>query len=495
MAGLKQKHLALRHLGFSKKVVVIDEVHAYDAYMDQYLLTAIRWMGIYGVPVIILSATLPYKKREEMIKAYLMARGVPYKEIKSSLDDLAQKAYPLITYTDGIKACQHREFDKKDDKKIKIIKLKDEHLFETVETLIKDGGVIGIIANTVKRSQELARLFTESYGKETVDLLHSAFISTHRVEKEKRLLNEIGKKAVRPDRKIIIGTQVMEQSLDIDFDVLISDLAPMDLLIQRIGRLHRHKISRPKAHKQPVLYVLGTDENYHFNEGSVAIYGKYLLIRTQHYLKELITIPSDISPLVQWVYGEDEISIREDLIDTYKKAEKDHFDYIKSKKIKAQTYLIDNPSSRRKPKTLIGWLKNPHYNESEERAYAQVRDSKETVEVIALKKKGTGYAIFKGESDLSQLIGEADVGKMIAKETLRLPSVLTGFYNIEDTIAKLEAYNKKELGNWQKQPWLRGCLGIIFDETNNFILNDYKLTYDEKMGLMYERGNKWEDLI
>ena len=64
MVALKQKHLALRHLGFSKKVIVIDEVHAYDAYMSQYLLEAIRWMGAYGVPVIILSATLPAQQRE-----------------------------------------------------------------------------------------------------------------------------------------------------------------------------------------------------------------------------------------------------------------------------------------------------------------------------------------------------------------------------------------------------------------------------------------------
>lgn len=61
---------------------------------------------------------------------------------------------------------------------------------------------------------------------------------------------------MRPPKKIIIGTQVLEQSLDIDFDVLISDLAPMDLLIQRIGRLHRHKIKRPQKHEVARFYVL-----------------------------------------------------------------------------------------------------------------------------------------------------------------------------------------------------------------------------------------------
>ena len=82
MLALKQKHLALRHLGFSKKVVIIDEVHAYDAYMSQYLLEAIRWMGAYGVPVIILSATLPAQQREKLIKSYMAGMGVKWRDIE-----------------------------------------------------------------------------------------------------------------------------------------------------------------------------------------------------------------------------------------------------------------------------------------------------------------------------------------------------------------------------------------------------------------------------
>ena len=72
LVAWKQKHLALRHLGFSKKVVVIDEVHACDAYMNQYLTKAIRWMAAYGVPIVILSATLPAERREEVIRSYLL---------------------------------------------------------------------------------------------------------------------------------------------------------------------------------------------------------------------------------------------------------------------------------------------------------------------------------------------------------------------------------------------------------------------------------------
>ena len=69
-------------MGFSKKVIVIDEVHAYDAYMSQYLLEAIRWMGAYGVPVIILSATLPAQQREKLIKSYMAGMGVKWRDIE-----------------------------------------------------------------------------------------------------------------------------------------------------------------------------------------------------------------------------------------------------------------------------------------------------------------------------------------------------------------------------------------------------------------------------
>lgn len=499
MVALKQKHLALRHLGFSKKVVIIDEVHAYDAYMNQYLLEAIRWVGAYGVPVVILSATLPSERRVELLKSYMLGRGREFnkKERKQLAEELKTDAYPLITYNDGGEVFQIKEFQQSKSKKITIEKLKEEKLLETVEQELRNGGVIGLIVNTVKRAQELAQAFAEKFGEDMVELLHSGFIARQRSQKESDLLKLIGKKAKRPKRKIIIGTQVIEQSLDIDFDVLISDLAPMDLLIQRIGRLHRHDIKRPVKHELPRFYVLGTSDSLDFEEGSSFVYGDYLLARTQHFLPDSIHLPADISSLVQRVYGFDlkdncdqDINFDDELKIKYLEARKKYKAKIDEKKSKAKNYRIDNPvlkPSRRRQDNLIGWLKNPNPDESEEKAYAQVRDIEDTIEVIALKQISDGYGLFEENEDISSNITDSSLAKQVAQHTLRLPLTLSKSYNIDKTIEELEKYYRRHFENWDNSSWLKGTLGIVFNENNEFILNGFKLSYDEKYGMQVER--------
>lgn len=493
MLALKQKHLALRHLGFSKKVVVIDEVHAYDAYMNQYLLEALRWMGAYGVPVIILSATLPAERREKLLKSYMFGMGKRFeeKEKEQLSKQLKTEAYPLITYNNGFDICQITEFKKGENKKILLSQLEEEDLLDTVKGLLSDGGVAGIIVNTVKRAQKIAKVFADSLGEDMVEIFHSGFIATERVRKEQELLKMIGKDANRPYRKIIIGTQVIEQSLDIDFDVMISDLAPMDLLIQRMGRLHRHKIDRPQKHVFPKFYVIGMNDDLKFEEGSSFVYGDYLLARTQYYLPDSINLPEDISILVQKVYDEKlELDYPTELLDKkYHNAKSEHETKIGNKESKARDYRIADPvlrETRSRKENLIGWLENSHPDDSDERAYAQVRDIEDIVEVIALKKVGDGYALFGEGEDLSELITDFNIAKKVAQNTLRLPIALTKSYNVDDTIKELEMYSRMNLNNWQDSSWLKGALGIIFDENNEFLIGGYKLVYDEKYGVRME---------
>lgn len=481
LMSLQQKHLMLRHLGFSKKVVIIDEVHAYDAYMSVYLNSALRWLGAYGVPAILLSATLPLKTRDALIENYLLGKGLSSKEIGKQLEEFREINYPSLLYSDG-KIIKHQtDFPQEKQKAVQVEIINSEEIGEFLDTLIEKGGVIGLMVNTVRKAQVLAETYTKKYGSDTVFLLHANFIATDRIAKDNALLKMIGKGAKRPKHKIVIGTQVIEQSLDIDFDVLITELAPMDLLIQRIGRLFRHESTiRPPAYTEPKTYIVGTDANFDFDEGSAAVYLPYFLARTQYFLKDRIMLPEDIAPLVEMVYGEEPIELENHLKEKYSRMEIEKDNVLLEKAKRAKVFRLKRP---KQSDTLIGWLKQATQDLSEEKAYAQVRDTVETIEVIALKKIGSGYGLFAEEEDLSQLIEESSIAKRIATQTLTLPRRLSVHYNIDRTIAYLEEFNRKYLGNWQRSPWLKGSLGIIFDENNTFELNGEVLKYDQKYGL------------
>ena len=486
LLALKHKHLALRHLGFTKKVVVIDEVHAYDCYMMQYLKESLRWMGAYKVPVIILSATLPKKRRLELVENYMRGRGLKWKEVKKP-EEVLSTAYPLITYTDGDEIKVQDNFSKIENKEIEVIREDKENLLDLLKQLYENEGVIGVILNTVKDAQELAIECEKLFGSDSVELLHSNYIARDRVERENLLLGLVSKNAKRPKRKIIIGTQVIEQSLDLDFDVMISDLCPIDLLIQRVGRLQRHDIDRSEFYKVPRLYVLGTSETFEYEEKTKAIYDEYILMMSDYFLPQVIKIPEDISTLVDKVYEGGEVDLAEDSLRLMDERSLKRKVNISNKEERAKTYKLGKPDRTGK-KSLIGLLESPVPLNTEEIGYARVRDIDDTIEVIALKKVSKGYGSFSDGVDLSMDIDNPETAKIIARETLRLPLVLSKFPKaFENTIKELEVYNKKNLASWQSKTWLKGSLGIIFDEDSSFILNGYKLRYDKKFGLFYER--------
>ncbi|MCH4039038.1 MAG: CRISPR-associated helicase Cas3' [Lachnospiraceae bacterium] len=493
LASLKQKHLALRHLGLDKKVVIIDEVHAYDAYMQQYLDQSLKWMGAYGVPVILLSATLPAEKRRDFIVSYLRGTGMKMRDILLDNVDFNTKRYPLMTYTDGSRVIQETGFPLQKGKTVQISKLAEDSLYDKIAELIQDGGALGIIVNTVRRAQKIAERCSELFGEDTVLLLHSNFIATDRVKKEDQLLHLIGKHAKRPERLIVVGTQVIEQSLDIDFDVLITDLCPMDLMIQRIGRLQRHDIVRPQTHQNPVTYVMGMDEPLVFEKGSTYVYEKYLLARTQYFMPPEIHIPEDVSRLVQETYdfANTEPDYQGDQLDEYLECKKSFEIHRDNQQQNAQTFQIGTPSIKINPEknNLTGWLETPDKSESEEKACAQVRDTNETIEVIAVRRCGSGYGFFAPENpsarDISDKISDPDIAQQLAGQTLRLPPSVIRGKKVDRVIEWLEDYNRRYLRNWQNQTWLKGTLGVIFDESGIFRIDDLNicLQYDCQYGL------------
>ena len=462
MLALKRRHIMLLHLGLSEKVVIIDEVHAYDAYMNQYLERALQWLGAYHTPVILLSATLPSKRRMSLVRAYL--------DLKTS-DEIFEKniSYPLLTWTDGGKIMQKVLPYNADKKTIHISKCNDKDIIEIVRSAVSSGGCVGIIMNTVSRAQSTTKLIKNEIT-DNVLLYHAQYIMPDRAAKEEILLERIGSDSKSEKRQgfVVIGTQVLEQSLDIDFDILITDICPVDLLLQRIGRLHRHTRKRPDELKIPVCYVL-TDEYEDDNSGSKSIYGTRLLKETLEHIPDIVTLPDDISPLVQKVYDSFDDS------DEYK-------NYKNKKDIsvrKASSFLLKKPTCR----NIHGMLERT-VNDSQ--AEASVRDGTSSIEVLALKLYRDGTIGFLDDKKLSGAMTEEEC-RRIASQSLRLPSRFSGKWCIDKTIAELENKCKPYTSAWQKQYLLKNKLVLFFDENNETELAGYKLRYDFIYGLTYEK--------
>lgn len=193
MAALKQKHVMLKHFGLSGKVVVVDECHAYDAYMSQYLDMAIKWLGIYKVPVIILSATLPEKRRAELIEAYTDSEKRRAKHTEAHVDktiaDEAWKhslAYPLLTYTENNAVKQKALAFDGENKEVSVRRIIRDEVAATAGYAVERGGCVGVIVNTVRKAQEIAAELQSAFPKAEVIIMHAQFIMTDRAKREVR---------------------------------------------------------------------------------------------------------------------------------------------------------------------------------------------------------------------------------------------------------------------------------------------------------------------
>ena len=484
LAALKHKFVMLRHIGLANKVVIIDEVHAYDAYMSKYLERTLRWLGCYSVPVVLLSATLPMDRRNTLINAYMG---------KKSSQSVDSSDYPIITYSDGNNIQQLPIKLKGSSHTVIIEHVDEENIIDTLEAYLSEGGCAGVIVNTVKRSQKLAHKLRERFGKSRVRLLHSRFLAPDRAANEQWLLEKLGKAAnesIRPDKCIVVGSQVLEQSLDIDFDILITDLCPMDLLLQRIGRLQRHTRKRPSIFNISRCLVIGLKQD-EINSGSMAVYKEYPLMKTKALMPQSISLPEDISRLVQNAYGPDTEAVTS--LPRYSKAKKEWEDIIQSKEGRAGVFQICEPWP---DKNIINWL-NTDVAVSESAGEASVRDTDESIEVIAVQEIGGKLHFFPwindGKEIPSHTVPDSDTAQSLACQSLRLPAELCTPWRIERTITELENLCKQRFPHWQDSVWLKGSLFVIFDSECKAYLNGHVLSYSVEDGLMCREDNKGDE--
>ncbi len=485
MAALKQKHVMLRHLGLAGKVVILDECHAYDAYMNRYLDRALAWLGVYGVPVIVLSATLPESRRADLVKAYLNGEPDAAPPLWHSRSE-----YPLLTWTAGREV--HQSTVEMDDlgRTVTIKRPSATEWLDLLRAAVHAGGCCGVIVNTVSKAQELTRTIAETIPEARTCLLHSRFVATDRAGKECDLLRSAGKVSTSEQRNglVVIGTQVLEQSLDIDFDLLVTQLCPMDLLLQRMGRLHRHKRRRPVGMEQAVCCILDFDGGG--DAGSRAIYGDWLLLRTRELLPEEVRMPESISQLVQETYREpDERSISES---THRNAWEAYEKTIRIKKEKAEAYCIAAPqkSGVRRVRTIDGWL-IASFPTDGAHGDAAVRDGEPSITVLVMQEHADGCVSFLpwqcgGAKVSPSHVPDEETARQIAGQRLTLPITFSKYGREANTIRELEKMNREKLPEWQRSGWLSGELILLFDERFHANLCGHSLLYSKEYGLIEE---------
>lgn len=497
MTGLNSRHVMLRHAGIAGKVVIIDEVHAYDAYMGVYFKRMLEWLGSYRVPVLLLSATLPAAKRMEFLNAYQYGRYEnDWNKDQLNLSDL--QGYPSILWTDGRKLAYQSVKTETEPKKIRIKMLdydgnageQDEfkRIAEVLKKKLSQGGCAGIILNTVAKAQRFAAYLKEEMPELNQIVFHSRFTRQRRAEIEEAVLSTVGKNSTpeQRDHTVIIGTQVLEQSLDVDFDLLITELAPMDLLLQRIGRLHRHKAPngirrlRPKPVSEPECFVV-SPEGDALDPAVKHIYADWYLHRTKEELKSEICIPDDIPQLVNNVYNNpdnDELNLDE------KKELHDLNSQIGDSIEKAEQNELKSPI----PIDFgLGGLNDfmlASAFSTDNQAQSGVRDITGGMNVVLLRQETDGFITGADHScdwhlNPKKKPNEEQIRNMMA-ETISLPLSLDN-KNTEDLIAE---QSSTILPAWARIPELKWTDIMVLNHENEIQIQDDIWKYDQQYGLM-----------
>lgn len=301
---------SVRMDGLASKVLIIDEIHAYDAYMLAVIKDLLKICGELDVPAIMLSATLPISTKNDLLG--VLGDG----------DIELHNGYPVISYVtkDG-RVHEHVSRQYMPDKKIScellpILNDNDKIALYAVDA-VKDGGCECVIMNTVADAICVYDKIKKNKKNDCkIILYHSRMTINARDKTSRKILAMCGKdRTKRPERVIIVGTQVLEQSLDIDVDYMITAICPIDLLFQRIGRYHRHGDEgtiREHVVVANTVQVLipATLSSY---GGTEYVYEKCYLDATIDAIREHnghLLIPSGMPDMINYVYSYASIDVR-----------------------------------------------------------------------------------------------------------------------------------------------------------------------------------------
>ena len=405
MSVLLVKYGVLRMLGLAEKALVIDELHSYDIYMSEILQRLLEWCKALEIPVVLLSATLPPEKKTQMLSHYT--------------DRPIQTSYPSITAVTESGNVIVRPVSRTAKRHTVSIELypilhQEEQIAEKAGKLVKDGGCLCILLNTVRQAQETYQAIKAKGFDGELLLFHARFPVGQRDQIEQRCIRLFGKeKSARPRKAILVATQVVEQSLDVDFDVMMTSIAPIDLLLQRLGREFRHEDTpRPPHFTVPRFYVLIPNEIGKF-EADGYVYPECLLQQSIHLLEERseIQIPEDLSTLVEQGYNPEAAPQKE--LNLW-------VDHLMENQVKAAAsggYLINVPE---KGYTPIKEAERIQFDDLESSSYlsAKTRLGEPTVRIALLQPEQ--FDVFRNKSQrLGDRLYLSDVTREEAREILK----------------------------------------------------------------------------
>lgn len=477
LSVLQTRHFFVRLFGLAQKTVIIDEVHAYDMYMSTLLEELIGWLHAIGSSVVLLSATLPASKRKALVEAYT-----------GEATQLAPSAYPRVTWVsgakvivDGFEATSHTELH------IRHIRDDLEVLVSNLRHAITEGGCVAIICNTVRRAQETYTAIkqAELVFPDELMLLHARYPYEERLERENAILHHFGKRGRRPERAVLVATQIIEQSLDVDFDLMVTDLSPADLVIQRAGRVHRHDNPRPASMAQPTLWIRMPDTDVNglpvFGV-SAYVYDKYFLLLSYLHLKDRTSIflPEDIHDITEKVYGEPEGPWPSpDFEEAVHAASEKMKGGIERDVFSARVNLVPGYDDR-DPLEFFGSSSqeleedNPEIHRS---LQALTRLVEPSVQVICLCKSAGETFLHEGEQN------SVDMGQKPEGELMK--SFLRRSLTITDKRVVFKLIKQAPLDSWRKSPALRHHRLLEF-ENGIAKVDKYLLHLDDELGLCIE---------
>lgn len=492
MAALQSRHMFVRLYGMTGKVVIIDEVHAYDTYTSTVLDRLLNWLGALGASVILLSATLPAKRRQELIFAYApKVRKLPDVQypcvigatrngdiLWKAVEGIKEKTFQLnLICTD--KAGRWKA------------------IAERLQTELKDGGCAACFVNTVADAQELFEYldeqlhFSDSIPTER-RLFHARFPLGQRLKIEEEVETFFGKgkrdnpNVNRPQRAIVVATQVLEQSLDVDFDVMVTDLAPIDLILQRAGRLQRHERPRPNHFQnRAVVYCLmpNLEENKADFGASGLIYWPSVLLKTALVLQpkdgQPIRLPQDVEPLMAQVYGPQEIQCPERLTS--------YLDVCEDEKRLNQAFTVRFAKERLLPQPISehadsNWLTDLHHNLDDEFSPpAMTRLARPSITIIVIH--GRGNQMFLDLPDTPLVDFDRIPDRATIRDLLRCSVILS-------TPEVVQYFKKQnEPSSWAKAAHLKFCRPAVF-RGGVFEGEGFSLVADPKLGIVIKKWKK-----